>query len=198
MEQRCILWPSALPLTERYLQNCLVLPDRNSLLRHMPKRAACAEVGVLIGDFSELILRCTDASELHLIDIQPMAIEAARRRFNGDNGIRFHLGDSSQVLKGFPQRSLDWIYLDGDHSYPAVKRDLEAARQVVKRDGLIALNDYTFFGPSDFQKYGVMEALHEFCLEYDFEWVFLALQGRGYHDVVIRPTRVENHQSPAL
>ena len=36
---------------------------------------------------------------------------------------------------------LDWIYIDGDHSYEAVKADLKAAMQAVKRGGFICGDD---------------------------------------------------------
>jgi hypothetical protein len=51
---------------------------------------------------------------------------------------------------------------------------------------MIVLNDYTFWGPADFGKYGVMEAVNEFCTACGWEFAYLALQGRGYHDVAIR------------
>ena len=39
------------------------------------------------------------------------------------------------------QDELDWIYIDGDHSYEAVTKDLEISFRLVKSDGLITGDD---------------------------------------------------------
>ena len=61
----------------------------------------------------------------------------------------------------FPDESLDWVYIDADHAYEGVKRDLEAYFRVVKPGGFIAGDDYghvdRWFGD------GVRQAVDEFA-----------------------------------
>ena len=38
-------------------------------------------------------------------------------------------------------KSLDFIFIDGDHSYEGVKKDFETYSQLVKKDGIIAFHD---------------------------------------------------------
>ena len=188
-DQRRTLWPPASPLEERHIKNCKVVESREKVLTLLPTGSKCAELGIWKGDFSAMILDVIKPVELHLIDIEQSSIEIVRKRFHSeiDNKKVFtYLGDSASVLASMPDRYFDWVYVDADHSYPAVHNDLKITHQKIKSDGLIALNDYVFFGPSDFAKYGVMEAVNEFCIEMNYEWVYLALQGRGYFDVVIR------------
>jgi len=136
-----------------------------------------------------LILQTTQPRKLHLIDINAGAVELTKRRFAtglARGQIELQCGDSSSEVLGLLDEYLDWLYIDGDHEYPGVKKDLEAARLKIKRDGLIALNDYIYFASSDFSKCGVVEAVNEFCVGHDFEMVFFALRGRMHNDVALR------------
>ena len=36
----------------------------------------------------------------------------------------------------------DFIFLDGDHNYPGVRPDIDAARKIIKPGGIIAGHDY--------------------------------------------------------
>ena len=56
---------------------------------------------------------------------------------------------------------LDWIYIDGDHSYEGCLRDLENALQVVRPGGLILGDDYGWPN-SKWSKPGVTKAVNEF------------------------------------
>jgi predicted O-methyltransferase YrrM len=53
---------------------------------------------------------------------------------------------STEGAECLAAHSLDWVYIDGDHSYEAVKADLENFYRVVKPGGIIAGDDYGLDG----------------------------------------------------
>lgn len=178
----------AMPLKKEHIQNCRLLTDRDELLKCMPKRSICAEVGIAQGDCSAKILSIVNPSQLHLVDNDNEYIEHARKRFSGriDTEVFLHYGDSFSELMKFQDDFFDWLYIDANHSYDHVKRDLDAARLKVKDKGLIVLNDYIFFDHTLFMKYGVIEAVNEFCNKYGYEILFFALQEKMFNDVALR------------
>lgn len=186
--QRRAMWPTTPMLTAEHVRGRTVFENREAILEQLPKHIVCAEVGVDLAEFSEKIFRTVEPSKLHLIDIALSSIQTAKDKFATEiqaGTVQTHCGDSSTLLSTFPDQYFDWIYIDGDHSYEGAKRDLEAALPKLKPDGMIGVNDYIFFSPSDFTKYGVIEAVNEFCLSHSFKLVYFGLQGRMYNDVVI-------------
>ena len=190
IDERARLWPAAAVLTPEHLRNCRVFPDRRALLDLVPRGGECAEVGVWKGEFSRVILEATQPRTLHLIDFAKETIDLVDGLFAAEiasGRVRTHHSLSVDAINSLPPASLDWIYIDADHAYEGVNADLEAARTRMKPGGLIAMNDYVYFGPLDFAKYGVVEAVNQFCLDYRYEFIGMALHPRMYMDVLLKP-----------
>lgn len=183
-------WAPVPTLREEHIRNCRLVTDRNKLLEHLPKGGVCGEIGVAKGHYSSRILKATEPQTLHLFDNDPAVISKAEAKFAAEveaGKVVLHLGDSSSALKSLSGVQFDWVYIDGDHSYEGCKRDLLAVRERMKPGGIIALNDYAYISMPAFVKLGVVEAAHEFCLNYDYELIYLALAGRTKYDVALRP-----------
>jgi len=175
-------------LDAKHLQHCRLVADRTELLRScLPKRGVVAEVGTDTGDFAERILMLSAPAELHVMD---KTFQNFRRdRFAAAialGTVRLHEADSVDALRQFSDGHFDWIYIDADHSYEGVRRDLIVAKTKVKRDGLLVLNDYVFWSHREFMAYGVVQAVNELCLTEDWELVCLPLHPEMHSDVVLR------------
>jgi len=52
--------------------------------------------------------------------------------------------DSAEAAKNFEDNSIDIIFIDADHSYEAVKKDLEIWYPKMKKDSIMSGHDYWF------------------------------------------------------
>ena len=202
---------AAAALPERLLRNARVLPDRYALLPLLPRGRVFVEVGVATGDFSAEILRVCQPSRFVAIDdfrfhTWPMRwagrpveeifagrthVEYYRARFAAEiasDRVLVMQDDSARALENLGDGTIDVVYLDADHAYESVRRELAVVRRKLRPDGVIVLNDYTMIdvvGP-DMAPYGVIQAAHEFMVEHGWEMTHLALQPYMYCDVAIR------------
>ena len=143
-------------------------PHRHSvrlrMLGEMPKGGRCAEIGVWQGGFSEAILSVTEPKELVLIDpwdllsAQDTAeqtharhadrdfmgemYESVMARYGALKNVTIRRGFSADVLATFPDNYFDWVYIDGNHLYDFVRKDLEVALKKVRGGGIIAGDDF--------------------------------------------------------
>lgn len=167
---------------------CILLPDRVELLHRLPKGGIVAEVGVAQGDFSGRIWQENAPKVLHLIDYWSGAAsesgkvgavtdyERVQHRFAAGlaNGqIKLHRGWSWEELAKFPDNTFDWIYIDAAHDYESVAKDLVAAMGKIKSEGYICGHDYTRWGSSGLSRFGVVEAVNEFCMQHGWRLAFL-------------------------
>ena len=73
------------------------------------------------------------------------------------NQIDLIKGDSNKVLKTINMLKVDYIFLDGGHSYETVKNDLNMSKEVIKNNGTILCDDYNLH-----YAHGVTKAIDEF------------------------------------
>jgi len=160
---------------------------RQFLLDLLPKSSVGAEIGVHLGDFSQGILDSISPKELHLIDPWEHQTSSVYKRAwygGGAKGgqfemderyssvskrfdqyirseqVKVHRGYSTDILQQFPDQYFDWVYIDGNHLYEYVKKDLELSLQKVKLGGYITGDDYIEGG---WWEGGVKKAVDEFA-----------------------------------
>src|SRR3989304_1799583 len=168
---------------------------RAFLLEMLPKCSVGAEIGVHMGDFSQEILRIVKPVTLHLIDPWKhedsatykeawyggkakgeqseldARYEAVLRRFGPaiDSGqAKVHRGYSQHVAESFPNGYFDWVYIDGNHLYEFVRKDLLLYFHKVKDGGYLTGDDC---GEGGWWNGGVKKAVDEFILSNPFELV---------------------------
>lgn len=84
--------------------------------------------------------------------------------------------DSIIASKDFSDNSLDFVYIDGNHSYECVKEDLNAWWPKVRKGGILAGDDYAHGCPAVCREFsddvgvsGVDYAVNEFVKEKNLE-----------------------------
>lgn len=158
----------------------LTLQTRKQLASWLPKRGVGVEVGVENGNFAETLRQVTQPRLLWLIDCWehqtgPYAADTSnvdqerqdtryvrvQQRFARHPYVRIMRGYSVPCSEMFENDSLDWVYIDADHTYDAVLRDLYAWWYKVKPCGILCGHDYV-----DSPEYPWIEtkrAVDEFC-----------------------------------
>jgi hypothetical protein len=138
-------------------------PERDFVIAQIPKGARCAEIGSWKGDFAARILGETQPSRLVLVDPWAFNPDFPRRWYGGGNAKSQADMDAihASVVKRFSARpqveiirqpsvagaqsisdeSLDFVYIDGDHSRDAVHADLAAWFPKVRPGGLLVCDD---------------------------------------------------------
>jgi len=161
------------------------------IFKKLPKNAICAEIGVWLGWTTERLIQTCQPKKLHLIDpyvlykndpprlkkaktqqgMDQIFLQVSKKLVNKD--VIFHRGRSQVVVCGFLDNYFDWIYIDGDHSYQAVKQDLTLYYHKVKTGGLITGDDYEW-GPGK----PVKKAVHEFIKDFNVELIEVDQDGQ--------------------
>ncbi len=178
-----------------HVKNARLLASREELLKKIPQNGIVAELGVDQGGFSKLILDINKPKKLHLIDFWGSArynqnkrqqVEKKFKEQIDQGSIEINLGLSTEVVNNFEDDYFDWIYIDTAHTYDVTKAELEMYRTKIKENGIIAGHDYILGNWDGMVRYGVIEAVHEFCMKYDWEIIYLTAELTNMPSFAIR------------
>ena len=136
----------------------------------------CAEIGVYKGDFAAEILKRRPA---HLFLIDPWKQQPTMEYYDAANESQENFDQiyasvyerfkdepasmmrlfSHEAVQHFDTRTLDFVWIDGNHTFAHTLYDMSVWSQKIKRGGWLCVHD--FGGGSHF--YGVRQAVNEFC-----------------------------------
>lgn len=166
-------------------QNMQEMADRKAYICDLlPHEGVGVEIGVFLGQFSKIILEKAKPKKLYLVDPWgfdtsfPDEIKKERRtREQMDEmarSVKKELGKKKNVkvcrqtsdnfFKSLPESTkFDFVYIDGNHNYDYVLRDLRNAWDRLQPGGVIIVDDYN----TNIEFWGqlITNAVIDFCQE---------------------------------
>ncbi|MCE7029346.1 class I SAM-dependent methyltransferase [Jiella avicenniae] len=156
---------------------------RQLVMSHLKRFGIGIEVGVHKGDYSALLLNALRPQKLYLVDpwehfdgpeyraavyggavsspeIMQERYEGVRDRFASEikaGTVEIVRQRSGKAAERFEDESVDFVYVDGDHTKEGVTIDVEAYWPKLKEGGVMAFDDYSLGG---WWKDGVVTAVH--------------------------------------
>lgn len=111
-----------------------------------------AEIGVYKGEFTELLCK----AGLYVYAIDPWAAYSeqpsqkredflyghAQRQLKKYPNCNIIRKSSMEAVKDFKDESLDFVYIDGDHSFKAIACDIAEWEKKVRKGGIVSGHDY--------------------------------------------------------
>ncbi len=167
-----------------------MIHDRIELAKHFKELGFTkgAEVGVADGRYSEILLQTIPDLTLSCIDLwrpyehnwrkQDYHNEAYQRTlerirpYPKATAIPFPSIDASLNV---PDESLDFVFIDGSHTFDHVMTDIIIWTRKVKKGGIVAGHDYYHFHDS-----GVVEAVNKYTEEHKID-LNLTLKDHAEH-----------------
>ena len=162
------------------------IETRDMMLEILPKHSIGAELGVFKGQFSDVILEVVKPSMLYLFDKFPKRARSGDKDGNNIEQVnlleyyenvlvpKYRNMPNVTLLKlptseaeRFADGHLDWCYIDADHSFEGVMKDLNLMKRKVKKGGWVMGHDFT---P---RTIGVLRAVEQFLSDNNLEMQYI-------------------------
>jgi len=112
-------------------------------------------------------LRENNASSLRFMKTMHRNERLVSEQVNGDTRFALIKKMSDDAALDFEHESIDMVFIDGNHSYEYVLRDMENWTPLVRKGGIVAGHDYVTDPKSKY--YDVQKAVHEFGDKHGYE-----------------------------
>tara|TARA_Y100001936_G_scaffold241014_1_gene276269 strand:+ start:571 stop:1200 length:630 start_codon:yes stop_codon:yes gene_type:complete len=89
-------------------------------------------------------------------------VEKLLKKFK--KNVILYKGNSNEILKDFEHKNIDYVIIDGGHSYDTVKQDLRLSAKILSKEGIIMCDDYMHN-----EAPGVKKAVDDFVSNSDFK-----------------------------
>jgi hypothetical protein len=195
-------------LTEEHFDNARLFANRAALIHAQTdvRGGVVVEVGVGLGDFTQVLLEVLEPKTFYAIDLfrmheWPEHWGRSSKELFGTKTHREHyegrfasLGSRMVIEEGFSHvglsrladASCDLIYVDAEHDYDNVARDAQIAVTKLKPRGVLVFNDYIMYDHMLGQPYGVVQAVNELVASGEWRVTGFALQQHMFCDISLR------------
>lgn len=155
-----------------------------------------AEIGVESGRYSKVLLEKNKGLKLYGIDWwEPYEgyrehvtmekyreiMDKAHTIIGGRGGVCIKKR-SMDAISDFEDSSLDFVYIDANHTYEAATEDIREWSKKVRPGGIVAGHDYV-----NTEGYGVIQAIHEHIQEKGIKTLFITSKDRSPSWFYIKP-----------
>jgi len=183
------------------IKNIKEFDTRNNMIVHYAskiKNPKILEIGIFKGEFFDFIFRNCNVGSIDGVDIFEgetcsgdvdgnnvttcnvgNCFLELSEKYKDHNNVRLIKSDSSAFLKNVEDNFYDIIYIDGDHSYEGVKKDILQAFHKIKNGGYIMGHDYemNMNKAHNYYNFGVKQAVDGFCRDFGQKIIAKALDG---------------------
>lgn len=159
-----------------------MIDSREQIPTLLSENSIGCELGVFLGEYSEILLSSKKFNRLYLVDTFDGQIGSgdkygnnmrilggeyllanAIHKFQNHNTIEIIKSDSIKFLKNCNSNFFDFIYIDTVHTYKHLMQELQESRRVIKLNGFICGHDYN---KNIFPE--VVTAVNDFCQMYNY------------------------------
>jgi hypothetical protein len=166
-------------LNQSMLKETKIYYDREDYLSDKRLINNYLEIGVLAGDYSDLVIKHLKPTRVDLVDPynQPDWNNSKIKRFLEETNYsyvkekysKFKEVNIYQEFFGKNMKNLapeyDYIYIDADHSEDFMKNTLEFCSKRTSIGGVVGINDYMIFDHFNDEYYGIVQATNKFLLD---------------------------------